>query len=187
MLANGRCFSIPRIWNKLNCKSCHRMIYAINPIDNHLQTFETQCASSRYQLPTSLTKYSLYKIQIRSNHGDRDPPACPQCRGNLTYFDGMSSFICPDCSHEWSVDLDLTAFDNEDEVESTYIVKDCNGNALINGDNVILNKDLKVKGGNGTTLKKGHKMKNIKLVDGGGGHDVEAEGIFLKSQFLKKA
>jgi len=72
--------------------------------------------------------------------------------------------------------------DNEDKV-----VKDCNGNVLHTGDNIILNKDLKVKGGSNNTLKKGYKMRNIRIIDGGGGHDVEADGIMLKSQFLKKA
>ena len=68
------------------------------------------------------------------------------------------------------------------------IVKDCNGNQLEDGDSVILNKTLKVKGAS-MDLKKGSKIKNIKLTD----DDQEVEcrigksTIVLKTIFLKKA
>ena len=68
------------------------------------------------------------------------------------------------------------------------IVKDCNGNQLEDGDSVILNKTLKVKGAS-MDLKKGSKIKNIKLTD----DDQEVEcrigksTIVLKTMFLKKA
>ncbi|NLX16830.1 MAG: alkylphosphonate utilization protein, partial [Ramlibacter sp.] len=61
---------------------------------------------------------------------------------------------------------------------------------LADGDAVILVKDLKVKGSS-LVLKKGTKIKSIRIADGGGGHDVDCKtehgSIMLKSEFLKKA
>ena len=55
---------------------------------------------------------------------------------------------------------------------------------------MILVKDLKVKGSS-LVLKKGTKIKSIRIADGGGGHDVDCKtehgSIMLKSEFLKKA
>ena len=70
------------------------------------------------------------------------------------------------------------------------MVKDANGNPLADGDSVILVKDLKVKGSS-TVLKKGSKIKSIRLVDGNDGHNVDCKtelgSMLLKSEFLKKA
>ena len=70
------------------------------------------------------------------------------------------------------------------------MVKDANGNQLADGDSVILVKDLKVKGSS-TVLKKGSKIKGIRLVDGHDGHNVDGKTelgpMLLKSGFLKKA
>ena len=67
--------------------------------------------------------------------------------------------VCPECAHEWTVDA--TNENGGDE----KIVKDSNGNVLASGDTVILIKDLKVKGSY-KKMKKGTKVKNIRLVDG---------------------
>ena len=68
------------------------------------------------------------------------------------------------------------------------MVRDANGNPLADGDAVILIKDLKVKGSS-TVLKKGTKVKSIRLVDGD--HEVdckmESGSFMLKADFLKKA
>lgn len=65
--------------------------------------------------------------------------------------------------------------------------KDCNGNILSDGDSVILNKTLKVKGSS-LNLKKGTKIKSIRLTNDDG--EVECRigksTIVLKTQFLKK-
>ena len=91
--------------------------------------------------------------------------------------------ICPECAHEWS----LQQMEAADEAK---VVRDAVGNLLQDGDTVTVIKDLKVKGSS-TVLKKGTKVKSIRLVDGGGGHDVDCktdQGSFmLKSEFLKKA
>ena len=79
-----------------------------------------------------------------------------------------------------------------DEVatESSGVVRDANGNQLADGDSVILIKDLKVKGSS-IVLKKGTKVKSIRLPDGAGDHEVDCktdQGSFmLKASFLKKA
>ncbi len=110
-------------------------------------------------------------------------PACPVCTLENTYKDG-DNYICPDCTHEWPV----AAAADESDADKTIV--DSNGNPLADGDAVILIKDLKVKGSS-TVLKKGTKVKSIRLVPGGSdGHDVDcrmdAGSFTLKSIFLKK-
>lgn len=106
-------------------------------------------------------------------------PNCPKCNSEYTYADG-ELLICPECAHEWT----LTSA-SEDELT----VKDSNGNILKHGDTVILIKDLKVKGSS-QDLKKGTKVKNIRLVDGDHNIDCKIDGfgaMSLKSEFVKKA
>ena len=97
-------------------------------------------------------------------------PACPQCGLENTYPDG-SNYVCPDCSFEWpqvadTADTDADAGDG--------IVRDANGNPLADGDAVILVKDLKVKD-SASTLKKGTKIKSIRLVHGPDGRNVDCK------------
>ncbi len=67
-------------------------------------------------------------------------------------------------------------------------VKDVNGNLLVDGDSVVLIKDLKVKGMT-ITLKKGTTIKKIRLTDDIEEVDCKVNGasIVLKTCFLKKA
>jgi protein PhnA len=111
-------------------------------------------------------------------------PACPVCTLENTYQDG-DNYICPDCTHEWP------SVATSDESDADKPIVDSNGNLLADGDAVILIKDLKVKGSS-TVLKKGTKVKSIRLVPGGSdGHDVDcrmdAGNFTLKSIYLKKA
>jgi protein PhnA len=112
-------------------------------------------------------------------------PACPQCGLENTYPDA-DNYVCPDCAHEWP----QAASADSDEAAGDGVVRDANGNLLQDGDAVILVKDLKVKGSS-TTLKKGTKIKSIRLVDGADGHNVDCKtdlgSLLLKSEFLKKA
>ena len=110
------------------------------------------------------------------------PPACPVCTLEHTYLDG-DNFVCPDCTHEWPA---LAPADTGDEAGG--VIKDANGNPLADGDAVILIKDLKVKGSS-TVLKKGTKVKSIRLVDGDHEVDCKMDGgsFMLKACFLKKA
>ncbi|MBS1175010.1 MAG: alkylphosphonate utilization operon protein PhnA [Burkholderiaceae bacterium] len=110
------------------------------------------------------------------------PPACPVCGMENTYFDG-EQYVCPDCTHEWS----LT--DDTESTESERVIKDANGQVLQDGDTVTVIKDLKVKGSS-SVVKVGTKVKNIRLVDGDHDIDCKIDGIGqmgLKSQFVKKA
>lgn len=71
------------------------------------------------------------------------------------------------------------------------VIKDANGNVLQDGDTVTVIKDLKVKGSS-AVVKVGTKVKNIRLVDGGDGHDISCKidgfgAMNLKSEFVKKA
>jgi len=114
-------------------------------------------------------------------------PACPQCGLENTYPDG-ASYICPDCAFEWPQAAQASA--EAEAPEGGGVVRDANGNPLADGDAVILVKDLKVKGSS-STLKKGTKIKGIRLVDGSDGHNVDCKtdlgSMLLKSEFLKKA
>ena len=108
-------------------------------------------------------------------------PNCPKCNSEYTYEDG-AMYVCPECAHEWP----QAAVDNVDE---TRVVRDANGNLLVDGDSVTVIKDLKVKG-TSLVVKVGTKVKNIRLVDGDHDIDCKIDGIGamqLKSEFVKKA
>ena len=69
------------------------------------------------------------------------------------------------------------------------VVKDSNGNVLVDGDSVTTIKDLKVKG-TSVTLKRGTVVKNIRLTDDEEEIECNVEkvkGLVLKACFLKKA
>jgi len=113
-------------------------------------------------------------------------PVCPSCAKENTYQDG-DLYICADCFHEWPVAGDEISKPTD---AGDGIVRDANGNPLADGDSVILIKDLKVKGSS-TVLKKGTKVKSIRLGSASDGHEVdcrmEAGNFMLKAEFLKKA
>ena len=103
-----------------------------------------------------------------------------------TYPDG-TLLICPDCGHEWPAQA---AEEADADNSGPRTIKDAHGTPLADGDTVLLVKDLKVKGSS-TVIKKGSKIKGIRLVYDNGDHDVDCktdQGPFiLKSEFLKKA
>ena len=106
-------------------------------------------------------------------------PSCPECGSEYVYSDG-SILICPECSHE---------FQAGDTAEKVY--KDVNGNVLVDGDTVIVMQDLKVKGAS-QAIKKGTKVKNIRLVEPEDGiHDIACKipgfgSMMLKTSVVKK-
>lgn len=107
-------------------------------------------------------------------------PNCPKCNSEYTYEDG-ALFVCPECAHEWTAESEAA---NDD----TLVVKDANGNLLADGDSVSIIKDLKVKGAS-SALKKGTKVKNIRLIEGDHNIDCKIDGfgaMQLKSEFVKK-
>ena len=78
-----------------------------------------------------------------------------------------------------------TEENDEDEI---VVTKDSNGTVLVNGDSVIVIKDLKVKGSS-VTLKQGTKIKNIRLTENDEEIECHADGLrnlVLNTMFLKK-
>jgi len=120
-------------------------------------------------------------IAILSSVTESLPP-CPECSSEYTYELG-ALLVCPECAHEWE------AAPAEETPES--VVKDAVGNVLTDGDTVIVTKNLKVKG-NPTPIKVGTKVRNIRLVDGADGHNIDCKvdgfgSMQLKSSVVKKA
>lgn len=109
-------------------------------------------------------------------------PNCPQCDSDLTYTDG-NILICPMCAHEWTEAEQAAALD-------AMIVRDSNGAELVDGDNVSVIRDIKLKGAD--RLKQGTRATNLRILsDPVDGHDIECtlEGmgrIYLKSELVKK-
>jgi protein PhnA len=115
-----------------------------------------------------------------------DDVKCPKCGSDLAYFDG-SLWNCPDCSHEWNPDAA-----GDEAAADDGVIRDSNGNVLVDGDSVTVIKDLKVKGSS-LVVKGGTKVKNIRLVaDATDGHNISCKidgigAMGLKSEFVKKA
>lgn len=110
-----------------------------------------------------------------------DTKPCPECRSTITYPTG-TSWMCGECGHEWNPD-ELAA------EEAGPVVKDANGNVLHDGDDVIVIKDLPVKGAP-KAIKAGTKVRGIRLTDGDHNIDCKVDGfgaMGLKSEFVKKA
>lgn len=111
-------------------------------------------------------------------------PPCPECQCVNVYPMG-TLLVCPECAHEWVEETEGAPSDAPGET------RDAVGNILVDGDTVTVIKDMKVKGSS-NTLKVGTRVRNIRLVDGPSGHDIEAKvdgfgPLYLKSSILKKA
>lgn len=109
-----------------------------------------------------------------------DGPICPECGSEYTYELGGLT-VCSMCAHEWSAEA----------AGEGRVIKDSVGNVLADGDSVTVIKDLKVKGASGP-IKRGTKVRNIRLVDGVGDHDIDCKvdgfgPMQLKSSVVKKA
>lgn len=102
---------------------------------------------------------------------------CTQCQSENCYNDGTMN-ICIECGAEWSADAGET---------TNGANRDGNGTELFDGDAVTVIKDLKVKGSS-MVVKRGTKVKNIRLTATAGEVDCKVEGIsiVLKTCFLKK-
>lgn len=111
-----------------------------------------------------------------------DTITCVKCQSPYAYED-RGLFTCPECAHEWSGN------EAQDEAGTDEaIIRDAHGNALSDGDTVIVIKDLRVKGSSGV-VKIGTKVKNIRLVDGDHDIDCRIPGVGqmgLKSEFVRK-
>ena len=110
-------------------------------------------------------------------------PPCPECSSEYTYEMG-ALLVCPECAHEWS------PADGEAD-DAAKVIRDAVGNVLADGDDVVVVKDLKVKG-SPTSIKVGTKVRGIRLVEGVDGHDIDCKvdgfgQMQLKSSVVKKA
>jgi protein PhnA len=93
-----------------------------------------------------------------------------------------SLLVCPECANEWVQEVEVE--------ETEKVTKDAVGNVLEDGDTVTIIKDLKVKG-SATSIKVGTKVRNIRIVNGPDGHDIDAKvdgfgSMNLKSSVVKK-
>lgn len=108
-------------------------------------------------------------------------PPCPQCKSTYTYqMDAL--LVCPECAYEWNPNEAPAA-------DEGFVVKDCNGNILQDGDSVVTIKNLPVRGSS-QSIKAGTKVRNIRLVDSDHNIDCKIDGfgaMALKSEFVKKA
>jgi protein PhnA len=109
-------------------------------------------------------------------------PPCPECGSEYTYEMG-ALLVCPECAHEWSPS-------EAAEAAAAAVIKDSVGNELHDGDTVTVVKDLRIKGSS-SVVKVGTRVKNIRLVDGVGDHDIDCkiDGIGpmqLKSSVVRK-
>lgn len=86
---------------------------------------------------------------------------------------------CVTCGHEW---------ERAPEPEKARVVTDAHGTVLHDGDQVILIKDLPLKGSS-QVLKGGTKSKAIRLVEGDHEISCKMDGISvgLKACFVRKA
>lgn len=113
---------------------------------------------------------------------------CPQCHSENIYQDG-NLWICPECSHEWVQGQGSTEATAEAAPDTA--VRDAHGNVLVDGDSVVVLKDLKIKGSS-SSVKGGTKVKNIRVHDAGDGHNLSGKvdgfgTLNLKSEFVRKA
>ncbi|MEW2529060.1 zinc ribbon domain-containing protein YjdM [Streptomyces sp. NPDC047071] len=112
-------------------------------------------------------------------------PPCPTCSSEYTYEMG-ALLVCPECGHEWS-----PASIEPAQAAADTAIRDAVGNVLADGDTVTVVKTLKVKG-SPSGIKAGTKVRNIRLVTGVDGHDIDCKidgfgPMQLKSSVVKKA
>ena len=98
----------------------------------------------------------------------------------------------PDSNDDYVYDEQTGEWRPASEVAATVVaavsVIDAAGNALADGDSVVLIKDLKVKGA-GQTLKQGTVIKSIRLTDNPEEIDCRHDaikGLVLRTEFVRK-
>ena len=112
---------------------------------------------------------------------------CPKCQSPHPYPDG-NLWTCPECTFEFNPQ-DSPGF--AAPMAEASVIKDSNGNTLMDGDTVTVIKELKVKGSS-QPIKVGTKVKNIRLnFESSDGHDISCKipgfgSMGLKSEFVKK-
>lgn len=107
---------------------------------------------------------------------------CPVCESPYAYPTENERFACSECGYEWNP--------NEQTGLDQIKILDSNGNELMNGDSVIVIKNLPVKGSS-KPIKAGTKVRNIRL-NYESDHNIDCKmdefgSMALKSEFVRKA
>lgn len=90
-------------------------------------------------------------------------------------------YVYDEVTGEWRPASELAA-------EAEITVRDSAGNVLADGDQVVLIRDLKVKGA-GQTLKQGTLIKSIRLTENPDEIDcrhASIKGLVLRTEFVRK-
>lgn len=96
---------------------------------------------------------------------------------------GDDEYIYDEATGEWRPASEMAA-----EAAAKMQVQDGAGNVLVDGDSVVLIKDLKVKGA-GQTLKQGTVIRSIRLTDNPDEIDCrhdQIKGLVLRTEFVRK-
>ena len=92
-------------------------------------------------------------------------------------------YVYDEATGEWRPAADVAA-----EAASGGIVRDSAGSLLADGDQVVVIKDLKVKGSS-TVIKQGTVIRSIRLTDDPAEVDCRHDsikGLVLRAEFLRK-
>lgn len=92
-------------------------------------------------------------------------------------------YVYDEATGEWRPASEIAA-----EAAARNVVRDSAGNVLVDGDAVVLIKDLKVKGA-GQTLKQGTVIRSIRLTDNPEEIDCRHDtikGLVLRTEFVRK-
>jgi protein PhnA len=98
--------------------------------------------------------------------------------------DSNDDYVYDDVTGEWRPALEVAVAAQE----KAMVVVDSAGTPLADGDQVVLIKDLKVKGA-GQTIKQGTVIKSIRLTDNPEEIDCRHDaikGLVLRTEFVRK-
>ncbi|MCU0830121.1 MAG: alkylphosphonate utilization protein [Rhizobiaceae bacterium] len=101
---------------------------------------------------------------------------------------GDDDYIYDEDTGEWLSASDMAAKKAAAASADAVIVRDSVGNVLADGDQVVLIKDLDVKGA-GQTLRRGTVIRSIRLTGDAQEIDCKFDGIkglVLRAEFVKK-
>lgn len=97
---------------------------------------------------------------------------------------GDGDYVYDEVTGEWRPAAEMAA----EAAVAAVVVRDAAGSVLADGDQVVLVKDLKVKGA-GATLKQGTVIRSIRLTDNPEEIDCRHEtikGLVLRTEFVRK-
>ncbi|MGV8856191.1 MAG: alkylphosphonate utilization protein [Devosia sp.] len=97
--------------------------------------------------------------------------------------DGNDDYVYDELTGEWRPASEVAA-----AADTAIVVVDSAGTPLADGDQVVLIKDLKVKGA-GQTIKQGTVIKSIRLTDNPEEIDCRHDaikGLVLRTEFVRK-